>query len=266
LCGWRGRVARLGIPPCLANKQQTHPIPQNNKPNQTRSTAFQIIDQKCGASAAPLLGASGEGPAAGERLTNPLVASVLRRLGKLGARDGARVRAQILFAFAYFQGFWAAVGVGEETQYILTRLFAHPPAQHNTTQRTKNTFNPGFYSGPVADAIVDAVQSRGGVLSHGDLAAHRTLEVEPVSTDYKGVTVWEVPPPCQGVVALMALNLLEADKAFASKVCVCTVCACCCCTLFVWGCLCVGGGRDEGLASATKACSSPQINPATKQQ
>jgi gamma-glutamyltranspeptidase/glutathione hydrolase len=69
----------------------------------------------------------------------------------------------------------------------------------------------------VADAIVEAVRSRGGVMSHEDLAAHRTLEVEAISTDYRGSTVWEVPPPCQGLVALLALNLLEADPSLPDK-------------------------------------------------
>jgi gamma-glutamyltranspeptidase/glutathione hydrolase len=43
----------------------------------------------------------------------------------------------------------------------------------------------GFYSGPVAEAIVAAVQSRGGVMALDDLAAHSTAAVEPISTQYK---------------------------------------------------------------------------------
>uniref|UniRef100_A0A383V5K4 Gamma-glutamyltransferase n=1 Tax=Tetradesmus obliquus TaxID=3088 RepID=A0A383V5K4_TETOB len=70
----------------------------------------------------------------------------------------------------------------------------------------------GFYSGPVAEALVAAVQSRGGVLSLQDLADHRTAEVEPISTQYKGAVVWEVPPPTAGIVTLMALNVLEAHS------------------------------------------------------
>jgi gamma-glutamyltranspeptidase/glutathione hydrolase len=48
-----------------------------------------------------------------------------------------------------------------------------------------DTAAAGFYSGPVADAIVAAVQSRGGVLSADDLAAHSTAAVGPISTQYK---------------------------------------------------------------------------------
>ena len=55
----------------------------------------------------------------------------------------------------------------------------------------------GFYSGPIAAAIAEAVQSRQGVLSEADLAAHRTAIVPPISTVYKGHRVYEVPPPTQ---------------------------------------------------------------------
>ena len=55
----------------------------------------------------------------------------------------------------------------------------------------------GFYSGPVADAVVRAVRDLGGVLSHEDLEQHKSVEVKPISTTYRGLTVWEVPPPNQ---------------------------------------------------------------------
>eukprot|EP00878_Enallax_costatus_P014464 GHUV01015128.1.p1 GENE.GHUV01015128.1~~GHUV01015128.1.p1 ORF type:complete len:652 (+),score=151.84 GHUV01015128.1:282-1958(+) len=70
----------------------------------------------------------------------------------------------------------------------------------------------GFYSGPVADAIVSALQSRGGVMTHEDLLEHTTVELEPISTVYNGHVVWEVPPPTAGVVTLMGLNILEAHR------------------------------------------------------
>ncbi|CAD7703511.1 unnamed protein product, partial [Ostreobium quekettii] len=55
----------------------------------------------------------------------------------------------------------------------------------------------GFYSGPVADAVVRAVQDLNGVLDHDDMESHATVEVEPISTTYRGLSVWEVPPPNQ---------------------------------------------------------------------
>lgn len=66
-----------------------------------------------------------------------------------------------------------------------------------------------FYRGEIGRAIAAAVQSDGGVLSEEDLARHRSTWDEPISTDYRGVRVWEAPPNGQGLVALLALNLLE---------------------------------------------------------
>ena len=60
-----------------------------------------------------------------------------------------------------------------------------------------HSFCTGFYSGPVAAAIAEAVQSRQGVLTEDDLAAHRSAIVPPISTVYKGHRVYEVPPPTQ---------------------------------------------------------------------
>jgi gamma-glutamyltranspeptidase/glutathione hydrolase len=71
----------------------------------------------------------------------------------------------------------------------------------------------GFYRGHIAEAIVEAVKDRGGFLSHSDLAYHSDMgstPTEPVRVRFNGmVDVWEHPPNGQGLVALMALRLLE---------------------------------------------------------
>ncbi len=66
-----------------------------------------------------------------------------------------------------------------------------------------------FYGGEVARSMALAAQEAGGYLSEEDLAEHRTAWVEPISTDYRGVRVHEIPPPGQGVAALEMLNILE---------------------------------------------------------
>ena len=66
-----------------------------------------------------------------------------------------------------------------------------------------------FYNGRVARSMAQAAQEAGGYLAEDDLDAHETLWVEPISTDYRGVTVYEIPPPGQGIAALEMLNILE---------------------------------------------------------
>lgn len=66
-----------------------------------------------------------------------------------------------------------------------------------------------FYNGRIARLMAEAAREAGGYLSEEDLAAHRTLWVEPISTDYRGVRVYEIPPPGQGIAALEMLNILE---------------------------------------------------------
>ncbi|MFB6153981.1 MAG: gamma-glutamyltransferase family protein [Halodesulfurarchaeum sp.] len=65
------------------------------------------------------------------------------------------------------------------------------------------------YEGEIGEAIVSAVRERGGLLSRSDLADHEVDWVEPVSTTYRGVEVFELPPPNQGLIALEALSIFE---------------------------------------------------------
>jgi len=66
-----------------------------------------------------------------------------------------------------------------------------------------------FYQGEIAQLIADFAADTGGFLTTEDLANHQAEWVEPISTDYRGLTVWEIPPNGQGIAALMALNILE---------------------------------------------------------
>jgi gamma-glutamyltranspeptidase/glutathione hydrolase len=66
-----------------------------------------------------------------------------------------------------------------------------------------------FYRGPIAEAIVALSDRVGGFFTAEDLARHRSTWVEPVSTTYRGVRLYELPPPGQGIAALQMLNLLE---------------------------------------------------------
>jgi gamma-glutamyltranspeptidase/glutathione hydrolase len=68
----------------------------------------------------------------------------------------------------------------------------------------------GFYKGRIADAIVELIQSKGGLMELDDLATHETEFVEPIKYTYNGeVTVYECPPNGQGLTALIALGVLD---------------------------------------------------------
>ena len=66
-----------------------------------------------------------------------------------------------------------------------------------------------FYKGPIARAIVDYMKANGGFITMEDLAATKADWVEPISTNYRGYQVYELPPNGQGITALIALNILE---------------------------------------------------------
>ncbi|MDA3929943.1 MAG: gamma-glutamyltransferase, partial [Prolixibacteraceae bacterium] len=66
-----------------------------------------------------------------------------------------------------------------------------------------------FYKGEIAQKIVDYMQAQGGFLSMKDFEDHHSDWVEPISTNYRGYDVWELPPNGQGTAVLQMLNTLE---------------------------------------------------------
>ena len=66
-----------------------------------------------------------------------------------------------------------------------------------------------FYRGEIAEAIVSKVTANGGVMTRDDLAQYQSEWVEPISTNYHGYDVSQLPPPGQGFAALEMLNILE---------------------------------------------------------
>jgi len=66
-----------------------------------------------------------------------------------------------------------------------------------------------FYKGDIAHKIAAYMKANGGFLSYEDLATHHSQWVEPVSVNYRGYDVWELPPNGQGIAALQMLNILE---------------------------------------------------------
>ena len=83
------------------------------------------------------------------------------------------------------------------------------PNLANTLERIANEGRDVFYHGDIARTIGDYMQANGGFLSYEDMAAHESEWVEPVSVNYRGYDVWELPPNGQGIAALQMLNILE---------------------------------------------------------
>ncbi|PSF38133.1 gamma-glutamyltransferase [Aphanothece hegewaldii CCALA 016] len=78
-----------------------------------------------------------------------------------------------------------------------------------TLKEIATTGGESFYRGKLAEAIANFAAETGGIITLDDLNAHQTLWVEPISTTYRNLEVWEIPPNTQGIAALMALNILE---------------------------------------------------------
>lgn len=83
------------------------------------------------------------------------------------------------------------------------------PNLANTLQAIADGGRDAFYKGRIARVIGDYFKANEGFLSYDDLAAHHGEWVEPVSTNYRGYDVWELPPNGQGLAALEMLNILE---------------------------------------------------------
>lgn len=83
------------------------------------------------------------------------------------------------------------------------------PNLANTLEKIANNGRDGFYRGEVAATIAKYMASQGGFLTEEDLANHTSEWVKPISTNYRGYDVFELPPPTQGVTALEILNILE---------------------------------------------------------
>jgi gamma-glutamyltranspeptidase / glutathione hydrolase len=66
-----------------------------------------------------------------------------------------------------------------------------------------------FYRGGIARDLIAFSDTQGGLFALDDLAENSATWVEPIGTDYRGVRVWELPPPTQGITTLQMLNLLE---------------------------------------------------------
>ena len=89
------------------------------------------------------------------------------------------------------------------------QIFKNPDLA-NTLRVIAKDGRKGFYEGKIANTIANFIQDQGGFLSYKDLKNHKSEWIDPVSTNYRGYDIWELPPNGQGIAALQILNLLEA--------------------------------------------------------
>lgn len=83
------------------------------------------------------------------------------------------------------------------------------PFLANTLKTIAQEGRDVFYEGEIAEKIVAYIQEQGGFLSMRDFEEHSSEWVEPISTNYRGYDVWELPPNGQGTAVLQMLNILE---------------------------------------------------------
>jgi gamma-glutamyltranspeptidase/glutathione hydrolase len=83
------------------------------------------------------------------------------------------------------------------------------PAHARALEDISRSKGEAFYRGELAEKLEARAKMHGGAMRVSDLAAHKSDWVEPLKTDYRGYTLHEIPPNGQGIVALMALGILE---------------------------------------------------------
>jgi gamma-glutamyltranspeptidase / glutathione hydrolase len=85
----------------------------------------------------------------------------------------------------------------------------HNPELGQALELIANGGAAAFYRGPIAKAILSTSDKRGGTMAAADLSEFASEWVEPISTDYRGWKVYELPPNGQGMATLEMLNMME---------------------------------------------------------
>ncbi len=92
---------------------------------------------------------------------------------------------------------------------VTGQLFKNPRLA-STYRQIADGGRDAFYTGEIARKIDSYMTEHGGFLRYEDMAAHKSEWIAPVSTNYRGYDVFELPPNGQGIAALQMLNILEA--------------------------------------------------------
>jgi len=115
--------------------------------------------------------------------------------------------------------YWVAKSLMQQPGYRETYLpngvapkvgdeFKNPALAHSLREVAAHG-RDAFYNGPMTETMVKFLQTQGGTHTLEDFKEFKPEWVEPVSTTYRGWTVYELPPNGQGVAALSMLNIME---------------------------------------------------------
>ena len=130
------------------------------------------------------------------------------------AEDGFPVSELIAYYWGRSAGFLGRYPGFKETFTINGRgpgkgeIFRNPKLA-NTLRKLVAEGRDAFYKGDIARTIDAFMKKHGGYLSYDDLASHKSEWVDPVSVDYRGYKLWELPPNGQGIAALQILGILK---------------------------------------------------------
>ena len=111
---------------------------------------------------------------------------------------------EIFKDYKNFQKVWMPNGVTPKKGDI----FKNPLLAQNYRD-IASSYGEAFYRGKIADDIVKSINDEGGFYSPSDLSNFKSEWIEPVSSNYRGYDIWELPPNGQGIAALQILNILE---------------------------------------------------------
>jgi gamma-glutamyltranspeptidase / glutathione hydrolase len=120
-------------------------------------------------------------------------------------QQAAQVRQSVLTGPEFAE--WARVFTLEGRAPRAGERWRNPDAAR-TLRLIAGTEAEAFYHGVIATAIASHAHDTGGLLTADDLAKHTSTWVDPISANYHGYEVWEMPPNGQGLAALLALNIL----------------------------------------------------------
>jgi gamma-glutamyltranspeptidase/glutathione hydrolase len=111
---------------------------------------------------------------------------------------------------------WTAIPSTAHAMYRKDSILIEPGEQWKqpdlaaTLKRIRDKGHDGFYKGETAKRLAEFMKSQGGLISEQDLAGYQAIERKPIEGNYRGYTVYSMPPPSSGGVALVEmLNILE---------------------------------------------------------